>query len=262
MVPRDAQACGGTFCDAGPNAMPVPQTGENILFAMGDGFTEAHIQIQYDPDTEANQFAWVVPMTAVPQFTVGSQRLFDNVLAGTVPAYGFNRQADDCGGEGDDGGNGDTAAGGESGGEDPTDGGPTVVLQQTVGAFEIAVLEGGTAEEVMEWLGTNGYQQDKAAEPILADYLAENYIFAAFKLTNGADTAEIHPITLRFDHEEACVPLRLTRIAAVDDMEVRTFFLADARVVPQNFKHVVVNPLKLDWPNFAANYTDERDRRT
>ncbi len=237
--------------------MPVDQTGENILFAMGDGYTEAHIQIQYDPTTEASQFAWVVPLTLVPTFSVGSQRLFDNVLAGTVPAYGFNFQFDDCGGDASDsnaGGSDPTGAG--DGGETGSDTGPTVVLEQTVGAFDITVLSGGTADEVMDWLGANGYQQDPNAEPILAEYLAENYLFAAFKLTNGADTAEIHPITLRFETEEACVPLRLTRIAAVEDMEVRTFFLADSRVVPQNYKHVVINPVKLDWPNFAANYKE------
>ncbi|MBX7080939.1 MAG: DUF2330 domain-containing protein [Nannocystaceae bacterium] len=261
-IPQRAEACGGTFCDTGPNAMPVPQTGENILFVLGDGYTEAHIQIQYDPTTTAAKFAWVVPLLAVPEFSVGSQTLFDNTLAATVPAYGFNYNFDSCGL--DDSGGFVTGAGGDgggsTGGEDSageTDsGGPSVVFQQTVGAFEITVLQGGTAEEVMTWLGDNGYQQDPAAEPILGEYLAENYMFAAFKLTNDADIGEIHPITLRFTNDEACVPLRLTRIAAQDDMEVRTFFLAPSRVVPQNYKHVLVNPLKLDWPGYASNYKD------
>jgi hypothetical protein len=46
-VSSSALACGGTFCDSGPTAMPVDQTGENILFVMGDGIVEAHVQIQY-----------------------------------------------------------------------------------------------------------------------------------------------------------------------------------------------------------------------
>ncbi|MBX7080940.1 MAG: DUF2330 domain-containing protein [Nannocystaceae bacterium] len=258
-IPREAEACGGTFCDTGPNAMPVPQTGENILFVLGDGYTEAHIQIQYDSTTTAEKFAWVVPMLAVPEFSVGSQALFANALTATVPAYGFNYNFDDCGGggSGGDGGDGLTSAGGSTGGEGgDTGGGPEVVLQQTVGAFEITVLQGGTAEEVMTWLGANGYEQDPNAEPILAEYLAENYMFAAFKLTNDADIGEIHPVTLTFTNDEACVPLRLTRIAAQDDMEVRTFFLASSRVVPQNYKHVLVNPLKLDWPGYASNYKE------
>ncbi|MBK8234435.1 MAG: DUF2330 domain-containing protein [Deltaproteobacteria bacterium] len=259
-APRPASACGGTFCDGAPNAMPIDQTGENILFVLGDGYTEAHIQIQYDPTAEAAAFAWVVPMTAIPEFAVGSQRLFDNVLASTVPSYGFNVQTDDCGpvadasGEAGGDGAGDGGTGGDSTGDGET--GPTVVVQQTVGAFEVAVLQGGSADEVMQWLGSNGFAQDPAAEPILAEYLAENYVFAAFKLQNGAETSEIHPVVLRFASDEACVPLRLTRIAAVDDMHVRTFFLAEHRVVPQNYRHVVVNPLRLDWPALAANYAD------
>ncbi len=256
LAPRDASACGGTFCDLGPLAMPVDQTGENILFVLDGTTTEAHIQIQYDPNTAA-KFAWVVPVTSLPEFSVGSDPLFDNALAATVPTYGYSYQFDDCGdgsatnasGPGDDGesGGGDESTGG---------GGPDIVLQQTVGAFDITVLQGGTAEEVMAWLAANEYEQDPDAEPILAEYLAENYLFAAFKLTNGADLDEIHPIVLKFDQDEACVPLRLTRIAAVDDMDVRAFFLADSRVVPQNFRHVLVNPLRLDWPNLAANYKE------
>ena len=237
--------------------MPVDQTGENILFVMAGDTTEAHIQIQYDPDTEAAEFAWVVPITQLPTFSVGSDRLFQNILAGTVPTYGFTTTSSngDCFASGDDGG---ATSGADEGGGDSTGGGggPDVVFEDTVGAFDIVVLSGGTSSEVMTWLGDNGYQQDPAAEPILEQYLAEGYLFAAFRLTNGAETAEIHPIVLTFANDEACVPLRLTRIAAQDDMDVRAFFLADNRVVPDNYKHVLVNPLKLDWNNNASNYKD------
>ena len=255
-APSEADACGGTFCDGG--ATPVAQTGETILFVMGEGTTEAHIQIAYDPETDADAFAWVVPLLAVPEFSVGSQPLFDNLLAGTVPAYGFTSQSDLCGPD-SNGGGGDGAPPDDDGllldiGNDS--GGPDVVLQQTVGAFDITVLSGGTADEVMQWLGDNGYTQDPAAEPILAEYLEEGYLFAAFKLTHGAETEEIHPVVLEFDTSEACIPLRLTRIAAQDDMEVRAFFLADSRVVPENYQHVLVNPLRLDWPSSASNYKE------
>ena len=42
-----------------------------------------------------------------------------------------------------------------------------------MGAFEVFVLDGGTVDGVMQWLGDNGFQQDPAAEPILGEYLAE-----------------------------------------------------------------------------------------
>src|SRR5690606_20643080 len=250
--PTSAQACGGTFCDAGPTSMPVDQTGENILFHIGDNTVEAHIQIQIDPDTSAEQFAWVIPVMALPEFEVGSQPLFDALLNGSVPRYGRDFTTDTCPIQGAEESNGtgltsfgssaDEAGEEETGGDPSSE--PEVVFQDTVGAFEIAVLDGGTVEGVMTWLGDNGYQQDPAAEPILAEYLADEFLLVALKLAVDTEVAEVHPIVIRYSGVEPCVPIRLTRIAAAEDMDIRVFFLDDARVVPTNYRHVLVNPLK------------------
>jgi hypothetical protein len=83
----DARACGGTFCNGGPLAMPVEQTGENILFVLEPNRVQAHIQIQYQGDPE--RFAWILPVPALPEsIQVGSQLLFQNLLTSTVPAFG------------------------------------------------------------------------------------------------------------------------------------------------------------------------------
>ncbi|MCX4246767.1 DUF2330 domain-containing protein [Paraliomyxa miuraensis] len=262
-APQPAQACGGTFCDTGPQSMPVDQSGENILFILDGNEVEVHIQIQYEGDPE--KFAWVIPLTAVPVFSVGSEALFQSLLNGTVPTYGFTTVRDQCpvpsaqgvpnAGGGFDDGAGLTGAAGTDGG-DEGGGGPSIVLRETVGAYEIVVLEGGTAVEVIEWLDANGYQQDPEAEPILEEYLQEGHLFGAIKLTGGAGVDQIHPITLRYRSTEPCVPLRLTRIAAVEDMEIRTFFLGNERMVPSNYRHVLVNPVKIDWSQLADNYKE------
>jgi MYXO-CTERM domain-containing protein len=262
LTPNTADACGGLFCDGGPTPMPVDQTGENVVFIPDQDSIEVQIQIQYMG--EASQFAWVIPVLSIPtEFNVGSELLFDSIMNASVPTYGITVQQDVCDAGTDDGfpGNGlSTAAGGSSGGDEgdsDTDSGPNVVIsEKPVGAFAITVLEGGTAEELVEWLDENGYQQDEEAVPIFEEYLQTTHAFVAIKLQNDASVDEIHPISLKFDHTEPCVPLKLTRIAAVDDMEVRTYFLSESRVVPQNFKHVLVNPLKIDWPNQAINYKD------
>jgi hypothetical protein len=262
-LPNRAEACGGTFCDTGPNSMPVDQTGENIMFVIDGQYVEAHIQIQYDPNTEASKFAWVIPVTALPEFSVGSQLLFDNMLAGSVPTYGFNTSVEICGDNNNNGSGlssggsasagdpGADTAGGTDGGEDP---GPDVLYSATVGAFDIVVLQDNDVASLMKWLGDNGYQQDPKAEPIFDEYLKEGHLFVAFKLTNNTQIGEIHPVVLRYVGDESCVPIRLTRIAAQEDMDIRAFFLGDARTVPMNYRHVLINPLKIDWPNFAANY--------
>jgi len=260
LLPSQAEACGGNFCDTGPMAMPVDQTGENILFKIDETSVEAHIQISIDTNTDAEKFAWVIPVTALPEFSVGSQILFDNMLQASVPSYGLQQNADFCGDSGDEGGDPATDSGTGDGDGDPGTGGgpegPDVVFQGSVGAFEIAVLDGGTVDGVMTWLGDNGYEQDPNAEPILAQYLEEEFLFVALKLGVDADLADIHPIVIKYDGDEPCVPIRLTAIAAADDMDIRTFFLGEARVAPKNYRHVLVNPLKIDWLANGANYKE------
>ncbi len=269
LVPSVAQACGGNFCDvSGPAntpVMPVDQTGENIAFHIGDGYVEAHIQIQIDPDSGAESFAWLIPVSAVPEFEVGSQLMFDALLAGSVPSYGMTTTTDFCGeedeiGEGESGGPLDSGGsedgwgdeGGDEGGQDEID----VVFQGSVGTFDLAVLDGDSVASIMQWLGDNGYQQDPNAEPILAQYLEEGFLFAAMKLSADTGLSDIHPIVIRYPGTEACLPLRLTAIAAAENMDIRTFFLQEARTVPVNYRHVQVNPLKLDWLDSAANYRE------
>jgi hypothetical protein len=260
-APREADACGGTFCDGGPNQMPVDQSGENILFIRDGASIEAHIQIAYMGDPA--KFSWVIPLQSVPEFSVGSEQLFQALLAGSVPTYGFSTVMDDCsvpqdpGNDGATGPAGSSGTGGGRGDEGGADGGgPDILLMEQVGAYEITVLSGGSADEVITWLNDNGYAQDPEAEPILQEYVTDGFLFGAIKLTGGAGVDEIHPVALRFDSPEPCIPLKLTRIAALEDMEVRTFFLGTERTVPRNYRHVQVNELKIDWLALGANYKE------
>jgi len=262
-----AAACGGTFCDQptptpqdpDPPPMTVNQTAETVLFEVRDGQVEAHVRIEYDPTSQAEQFAWLIPVPALPEFEVGSEPLFDLLVSRTQPTYDLEVTVDDdcpCNppvdqGGGDGGGPVFLDAGvGGGGGE------PEVVLEAQVGAFEATVLAGGTVQGVMTWLDDNGYDQDPAAMPILQDYLDEGHLFVALKLTNDADVAQIHPVVIRFPGSEPCVPLRLTRIAAEPDMAVRVIGLGEARLAPTNWSYVELNPWAIDWTDVNASYPD------
>ncbi|MEZ4427424.1 MAG: DUF2330 domain-containing protein [Nannocystaceae bacterium] len=268
LTPRTAEACGGMFCDGGPAPMPIDQTGENILFVVDHAAqrVQAHIQIQYTGD--AQSFAWVIPVTSIPERRPGSEQLFTNLLAGTVPTYGLSF-ASDC--QEDQGGDFTACSGARFAAEDSVNasgggfesdsggdtegGGVTVLDRDIVGPFYMDIIEADDAAVMMQWLGDNGYQQDPDAAPILQEYIDEGHVFVAVKLVNGADVDEILPLVIEYDGVEPCVPLRLTRIAAVEDMGVRTFFLSEQRAAPTNFKHVLLNPARIDWSRAPTTTT-------
>lgn len=265
LTPGRAAACGGFFCDGGGMPQPVDQTGENILFVVDDaaGTVEAHIQIQYTGDPIA--FAWIIPVTAIPDFSAGSELLFTNLLAATAPFYSFTTSLDcqererpglGCGAFAEDAAAGEGGFFGESDGSATTTSGPEVVKREIVGPYEIVVLQGGTAVELHDWLETHGYAQDPDAPPIVEQYLEEGYYFAAARLTQGAGVDQLQPLVMTYEGTQPCVPLRLTRIAATDDMPIRVFALGDTRSVPLGYRHVEINQARLDWTNGAMNYLE------
>ncbi|MBL4689377.1 MAG: DUF2330 domain-containing protein [Nannocystaceae bacterium] len=254
-LPSEADACGGMFCDLSPPSgtpTAVEQTGETIVFVVGGGFVEAHVQIAYDADDDARVLSWIVPVPAVPEIDVGSAQLLENLLLATVPVYGFETEDAVCDEASEDGGDvmfllaPDGAGGG---------GGPVVLVEATVGAFDYVVLEGGTSQSVMGWLSSNGYADNDKAPAILDAYLDEGAVFVAFRLTAEAGVDDIHPIVIRYPGHEPCIPLRLTGIAAAPDMSIRALVLGEARAFPVNYRHVQLNRVRLDWEDDASNYT-------
>ena len=248
--PRDVQACGGTFCDNLPQPMPVDQRGEDILFVLDGSTVEVHIRIEYTGAAE--RFAWVLPIQGIPEVTVGSEPLFSAMSAALAPNWNTLSEYD-C--------DEDSPWGGDSGGDGggfapsfdaPDDEPPEVVFEEIVGAFEVVVLQGGTAAEVIDFLTENNYAQDPAAEPILQEYLDEGFLFAAVKLVAGADVEAIHPLAFKYAGDEPCVPIRLTRIAAKQDMGIRAYFLGQDRWAPSTYEHVVLNPLAYNWQSPSA----------
>ena len=286
VAPAPARACGGTFCDgAGATPMPVDQTGENVLFIQDGPSIEAHIQIQYTG--EPQRFAWLVPVPSVPEFSIGSDLLFQELLRASAPSYAipFTQPAScaedilpflailpaalvapystaamlsalalgalgGCGGA--------DLASAEALTQDAAS--ATVVYQDSVGAFDITVLQASTTQEVTQWLADNDYNVPPGTAALVRQYVEENSLFAAVKLVSNARVDQIHPIVLRYDFGVPCVPLRLTAVAASSDMGVRVFFLSSNRVVPKKYRHVVLNPARVDWLTSGSNYKEAVSR--
>ncbi len=233
-APRSAQACGGFFC----SNVPVDQTGERVLFAVDKASVTAHIQILYTG--EAEKFAWVLPLPTEPtDIGVGTDLVFRKLEQATDPQFQLNwANTPNCyppyWGFAEDA----AAGGGPPNAGGPKSGGVEILLQKEVGPFDATVLKGTTAdsgEAVFEWLNKNGYVQPPQSKDLVNTYVAENHVFVAVKLQKDQKVGDIQPLVLKFPFPGSCVPLRLTSIAATQDMDVWVYMLGQHRAVPMNF---------------------------
>jgi MYXO-CTERM domain-containing protein len=266
---RPAHACGGLFCGGPPPdpfaPLPVAQSGENIVFALdkdpatGRGTVTAYIQILYSGT--ASDFSWVLPIDAVPEITVGSDRVFTQVAQMTRPSYLVNYVTEGTcksDGRGTGQGNSGSGAGGSTGtggtGGGPTSGGVNVIFRGDVGPYDAAVLHSATSADLLQWLADNKFVVSDAARSIIEDYVLLNKYFVAVRLLSGQSTGAIQPVVLKFAGEVPCVPLKLTAIAALADLPVTLYVLGASRAVPSNYFELTLNQAKIDWLNSGQNY--------
>ncbi|MFO0744239.1 MAG: DUF2330 domain-containing protein [Myxococcota bacterium] len=280
VAPRDARACGGFACSA---TFPVGQTGpahiaqagERVIFVKGDDGVTMLVEVRYGGDP--TEFAWILPIPATRDahgqlppiedlLDVSSAEVFARLQAATDPTFvatidqgGAGNACSSSGGFGcgDDGsatksedGNGNSIA--DVHGQSPY---VTVSGSAKVGPYDATLVEATQADALYTWLGDHGYYQDPAARPLLASYIDKGWAFVTLKLQASSRSGDVRPIVLHLGEDAPCVPLRLTSIAAYDDMPIIVWVVGPARAVPKNFLSAVVNDMALTFPN-APEYAD------
>lgn len=246
----EAAACG---CFASTTvADPVIQAGERLVFATEGNKVTAYVQIKFQG--EAQSFGWLVPVPAVPDVKVGTDELFEVLDETTRPQFSLTTTQNpscrpinfSCGcGAG-------AAIDRSAGGMEPAGPGP-LVLRDTAGPYEYAVLKADSKAEMQGWLNTNGFFVPGTSDAALAPYIRPGAFFLALKLRSGQTTGDLRPIVLQYTSDYAMIPIILTSATAVPNMGVQVFLLGSGRAIPRNYHHVTLNPLKLDWST-AENY--------
>jgi MYXO-CTERM domain-containing protein len=270
-VPR-AQACGGFFCNqsSDPNNLPVAQTAENVLFAMdrtanGDFQLEAHVQIFYSGP--ADKFSWIVPVDSQPVISVGSNAIFNSLLALTQPRFGLEWSTEGTcrpiqqGVGNPSSGNGPGASASSSGGASGSSSPPGVdiAFRGDVGPYGAAVIKSTDPQDskpVIDWLNENQYFVTSEGARLIADYVRQEKYFVAIKLLPQKGVNEILPLVMRFTGPGPCIPLKLTAIAALADLKINLWVLADQRVVPDNVYEMEINPARINWFDGGSNYDE------
>jgi hypothetical protein len=245
-----ALACGGFFCD---NAAPVQQAGEQIVFAVGGGTVEMHVQVQYTGPAE--EFSWLLPVPELPELLLSTNDLFVRLGQVTAPQYVPTlEQQGRCYVPVRLPGNGDSDKAEDDSAAD--DGGVSVVEDQQVGPYDAQILTADDVSALTTWLVDNGYDLAPGAEDKLAGYVQEGGYFVGLKLRKDRGVGDLAPVALRFSGTDPMIPLALTAVAVTDDMPLQPYVLGSARAVPENYLHVRVNPFAVDWMTRGSNYPD------
>jgi hypothetical protein len=255
-----AEACG---CFAPPDpSVPIVQAGERIVFAMEDGNVVAHVQIQYAGKDGAD-FGWLLPLPAVPVMEVGTDEIFNQLINTTQPKYRLNRVYEgNCsfdpsrfgsGGFGSPG-----AAGGDANPAPPNESGKQspLVIQDSVGPYDYAVLRADDKVEMLKWLNDNRYFIPAGTDATVGPYIRPGAYFLALKLRAGNQAGDIVPVVLKYKSDLPMIPIILTSVAANPDMGIQVWMLGKGRAIPRNYYHTVINDSKINWLTSGANYND------
>ena len=269
-VVHDVSACGGCFSPPGRSL--VLQDSERILFQRDVVGKKTRVWIEIKYNGPPSQFGWVLPLPKMPgKIGVGTSYVFDRLDQATAPRFvtKSGNALENCHSASHGGGgcglamaSSDEATGGrafsapQSAGvnEDGTAKVKVIDVGQ-VGPYNPQKIASNDAQALLDWLNANGYDTPQTALPIIKAHVAKGDVFLALKLASGAQIREIRPITLELDDADPCVPLRLTSIAAVEDLSVIVYLLGPGRAIPKNHMHVVVNPLRLRWDGGVNNYS-------
>jgi len=130
----------------------------------------------------------------------------------------------------------------------------TVEQELSVGPFKIQIVSSDNANEMADWLDENGYDLSDRGMSLLEPYVNDGMKFVAVKLRDRQTTGSIQPLIMQYQSDKPTVPIKLTAVAALEDMGVVVWLVSDARGVPDNYLHVVPNYTQLNWytgPNNA-----------
>ena len=213
---------------------------QQALIAYADGTETLVIETRFVGEGE--EFAWVVPVPAVPEVSEVTTGLFPTLQVLTLPevehsvpslyvlvmvvsialALGFCRRlisaivlilvffmgmsvfVPSLG-----------TAGTSARPVASTQDGVTVYDRQIVGEYEVTTVSSDEPNALVSWLTGNGFSVDGQSAGVIDEYVEQDWVFAAVKLQRDEDTTDPttpHPLAFTFATDKPVYPLKLTGV--------------------------------------------------
>ncbi|MFN3165493.1 MAG: DUF2330 domain-containing protein [Phycisphaeraceae bacterium] len=196
-----------------------------IIFHKGDDGQSARqdMILKIAVEGEVDQFAWVVPLPAVPETGKEDAAVFEE-LHGYVQARlaeSSRRSLNDSKAEGD-----------KEGAAEDAPQAVELISRKIVGSYDVSVVREKEAGTLNKWLKDNGYQPVPDAEDVIGFYREQGYVFACVKVAEAelkkGSAIEMHPLRFSFDtggRDGIFFPMRMTGLQeAAFDVNLYVFY--------------------------------------
>jgi hypothetical protein len=114
----------------------------------------------------------------------------------------------------------------------------SILDRKLVGIFEMTTITSRDPKALENWLRENGFALSTNAEPIIASYIKDGWVFVATKIRRDdakPDTSTPHPLSFTFKTDKPVYPLRLTRLNG-NPLSVELYVFCPARAEAPHFK--------------------------
>ncbi len=232
ISPLTAAACGGMFsADA-----YTEQSAERLIFAVNPGQVTLYEQIHYTGSPK--DFAWVLPVPAVPTVATASVTLFRALDQETAPRL-YQADAPGCGGS--------NTAGAPA---PASSAAVNVYSSGAVGPYSYTVIGSNDSQALTHWLTGHQYKIPAESQVEMQPYIAAHMFFLAMRLQGNASTQDMQPVKISYATSQAAltIPLRMATPMGKENLGVLVWVFAQGRYVPQNYQS-----LQLDYNQLSNN---------
>ena len=114
----------------------------------------------------------------------------------------------------------------------------SILDRKLVGIFETTTITSRDPKALENWLRENGFAISTNAEPIIASYIKDGWVFVATKIRRDnakPDTSTPHPLSFTFKTDKPVYPMRLTSLNN-QSLSVDLYVFSNARATAPHFK--------------------------
>ncbi|MBI5513401.1 MAG: DUF2330 domain-containing protein [Deltaproteobacteria bacterium] len=246
LTPSEAPGCGGCF--APPSAAQVV-TDHRMVLSLSTRQSTLWDQFQYTGRPE--DFSWILPVrytdaTRVQLASDDFLQLLTNLLVPALqppsppplePGCTFPPPAPE----------GRADASFPQDAPPPPDSGVTVLREEVVGPYAVAIVRGTTGMGLRTWLRMNGYAVPAAVEPVIDHYLGLSMDFIALRLRPGEGLQRMVPVRVTLEGYQPRLPLRMIAAGVADRVGLSLTVFADARIEAMNFPNAQLSDDDFTW---------------